>query len=189
MTLSAGPDLECNTRGPSEVKHDGIVNDLPGPVPGVFLMINSLEIGGSERQFVELARSLDPAKYHLDLGCLQPKGGFLGSLGPIQHFGLGGSLYRLQSMRTRYQLAQHLRRFGTAVAHAFDFYANLTLIPAAKLAGLPVVIGSQRQLGDLLTPAQARAQNFMFRWCDAIVCNSQAAASQLQQQSLPARKL
>jgi len=90
MTLSAGPDLECNTRGPSEVKHDGIVNDLPGPVPGVFLMINSLEIGGSERQFVELARSLDPNKYHLELGCLQPKGGFLRSLGHLHSESLSG---------------------------------------------------------------------------------------------------
>jgi L-malate glycosyltransferase len=189
MTLSAGPDLEWNTRGPSEVKHDGIVNDLPSPVPGVFLIINSLEIGGSERQFVELARSLDPNKYHLELGCLQPKGGFLGSLGAIHHFGIGGSLYRLHSMRTRYRLAQYLRRHRTAVAHAFDFYANLTLIPAARLAGVPVVIGSQRQLGDLLTPAQARAQNLIFRCCDGIICNSQAAAAELRKQGLPAEKV
>jgi glycosyltransferase involved in cell wall biosynthesis len=65
------------------------------------------------------------------------------------------------------------------VAHAFDFYANLLLIPAAKLARVPVVIGSHRQLGDLMTPAQFRVQAAAFRWCDAVVCNSRAAADRL----------
>jgi glycosyltransferase involved in cell wall biosynthesis len=65
------------------------------------------------------------------------------------------------------------------VAHAFDFYANLTLIPAARFARVPVVIGSHRQLGDLMTPAQFRAQAAAFRWCDAVVCNSEAAVGRL----------
>lgn len=153
-------------------------------LPGIFLMINSFETGGSERQFVELARALHPAVYRVNLGCLQPKGGLHRGLGPVQHFGLGGSLYRLQSMRTRYRLAAYLRRSQLAIAHAFDYYTNLTLIPAAKLARTPVVIGSQRQLGDLLTPTQRRAQLAMFRWADCVVCNSQAAAGRLIQAGL-----
>ena len=73
-------------------------------------------------------------------------------------------------------------------AHSFDFYVNLTLVPAARMAGVPV-IGSQRQLGDLLTAAQSRAQLQMFRWCDRVVCNSQAAADRLVQAGLRASKL
>jgi glycosyltransferase involved in cell wall biosynthesis len=75
------------------------------------------------------------------------------------------------------------------VAHSFDFYTNLTLIPAAKLARVPVVIGSHRQLGDLMTPAQFRAQAAAFRWCDAVVCNSQAAADRLVATGLSANKI
>jgi glycosyltransferase involved in cell wall biosynthesis len=75
------------------------------------------------------------------------------------------------------------------VAHAFDFYTNLTLIPAAKLAGVPVVIGSHRQLGDLMTAAQFRAQAIAFRWCDAVVCNSQAAADRLISAGISSRKI
>jgi glycosyltransferase involved in cell wall biosynthesis len=150
-------------------------------LPGVFLMINSFETGGSERQFIELARALHPTVYRVNLGCLQPKGALQKGLGPVQHFGLGGSLYRLQSMRTRYRLAAYLRRSQLAIAHAFDYYTNLTLIPAAKLARTPVVIGSQRQLGDLLTPTQRRAQLAMFRWADCVICNSHAAAGRLIQ--------
>ena len=63
----------------------------------------------------------------------------------------------------RLRLAGLLRARQIQIAHAFDFYTNLTLIPAARLARVPVVIGSQRQLGDLLTPRQARAQAAAFR--------------------------
>jgi len=152
--------------------------------PSVFLMTNSFEIGGSERQFVDLARALQPSKYRVNLGCLQANGPLQANLGPVEHFDLGGSLYRLQSMRTRYRLAGYLRQTDVAVAHAFDFYTNLALIPAAKVARTPVVIGSQRQLGDLLSPNQRRAQLAMFRWADCVICNSRAAAERLIQQGL-----
>jgi glycosyltransferase involved in cell wall biosynthesis len=82
-----------------------------------------------------------------------------------------------------------LRQHKVQVAHAFDFYANLTMIPAAKLARVPVVIGSHRQLGDLMTPAQFRAQATAFRVCDAVVCNSHAAADRLIAAGLKRDKL
>ena len=191
MIVPAGPSLEDKTEKFPDPRNpaDEYATRTDELAPGVFLMINSLEIGGSERQFVELSRALDPVKYRLELGCLQPKGGFLKSIGSIHHFRLGGTLYRFQSMRTRFQLARHLRRSGMAVAHAFDFYANLTLVPAARMAKVPVVLGSQRQLGDLLTAAQSRVQNAMFRWCDGVICNSQAAADQLLQQGLGAENV
>jgi len=157
--------------------------------PGVFLMTDSFQTGGSERQFVELARALNQKTFRLTLGCLQTKGTLGADLGPVEHFDLGGSLYRFQSMRTRYRLARFLQRSKVAIAHAFDYYTNLTLIPAAKLARTPVVIGSQRQLGDLLTPHQRRAQLAMLRWADCVVCNSQAAAKTLIQDGMPAGKL
>lgn len=166
----------------------------PGFPGGIFLMINSLETGGTERQFVELAQSLKSADCSVELGCIQKKGPFLegpglAGFGELFQFGLGGSLYGMYSMRSRWRLMRHLRKAEIAVAHAFDFYTNLTLIPAAKLARVPVVIGSQRQLGDLLSPAKFRAQLETFRWCDRVVCNSQAAADRLLQAGLPGYKM
>jgi L-malate glycosyltransferase len=163
--------------------------------PGsIFLLVNSLETGGTERQFVEVARSLKSAHGALQLGCIQKKGSFLEGpglreFGELHEFGLGGSLYGPESIRSRWRLMRHLRKSEIAVAHAFDFYANLTLIPSAKLARVPVVIGSHRQLGDLLTPAQLHTQLTMFRWCDRVVCNSRAAADRLLQAGVPARKV
>ena len=75
------------------------------------------------------------------------------------------------------------------MAHAFDFYANLSLIPAALLAGVPVVIGSHRQLGDLLTRMQAKVQAAVLGGCDRVVCNSQAAAQRLVEDGVSERKI
>jgi len=155
----------------------------------VFLMINSLETGGTERQFVEMAHALRSDRVPVHLGCVRNQGPFAAELGELAEFRLGGSLYGLRSMQSRLRLWRHLRRLNAVVAHAFDFYANLTLIPAAKLARTPVVLGSHRQLGDLLTSAQFRAQLAVFRMCDRVVCNSQAAAERLLQAGLAQDKV
>jgi len=182
------PDTELNSEVPEDTDSPEATDATSSFRPAVFLMTDSFETGGSERQFVELARALRPSTYRLSLGCLQPKGPLQTDIGPAEHFDLGGSLYRLRSMQTRYRLAAYLRRSKVAIAHAFDYYTNLALIPAARLARTPVVIGSQRQLGDLLTPAQRRIQLAMFSWSDCVVCNSKAAADRLVQQGLRADK-
>jgi L-malate glycosyltransferase len=149
------------------------------PPISLFLMINTFETGGSERQFTLLAQNIGAPAFQLHLGCVSHRGPLAEHFGDVPEFPLGGSLFGWKSLRTRFNLSRHLRHHRVQVAHAFDFYANLTLIPAARFARVPVVIGSHRQLGDLMTPAQFRAQHAAFRWCDAIVCNSQAAADRL----------
>ena len=151
-------------------------------------MTNTLERGGTERQFVTMARALSAA-FEVHVGCLARRGEFVDSVPGLVEFSPGGSLYKLQSHRTRIALGRHLRRHEVVVAHGFDFYANMMLIPTARVARVPVVIGSHRQLGDLLTGMQFRAQNAMFRVCDRVVCNSRAAAERLGEAGLPATKL
>jgi len=155
----------------------------------LFLMINTFETGGSERQFTLLAQNTSASRFGVHLGCVNPRGPLADQLGEVAQFPLGGSLFGWQSLRTRLNLRRHLLENRVEVAHAFDFYANLTLIPAARLARVPVVIGSHRQLGDLMTPAQFRAQAAAFRWCDAVVCNSQAGADRLAAAGLAEEKL
>lgn len=152
-------------------------------------MVNTFETGGSERQFAVLAQNLSPSKFQIHLGCVKRYGVLASQFESIPEFLLGGSLFGWQSLRARLKLRAHLRENKVEIAHAFDFYANLTLIPAARLAGVPVVIGSHRQLGDLMTPAQFRVQAAAFRWCDAVVCNSNAAAERLVKAGLPSEKL
>jgi L-malate glycosyltransferase len=142
-------------------------------------MVNTFETGGSERQFSVLAKNLTPPQFETHLGCVSRRGPLAYNFPEAAEFPLGGSLFKWRSLCTRFNLSRHLRQRHVQIAHAFDFYTNLTLIPAARLARVPVVIGSHRQLGDLMSPAQFRAQAAAFRWCDAVVCNSQAAATRL----------
>ena len=152
-------------------------------------MVNSLERGGTERQFVTLAQGSKFENFHLSTGCLARRGEFVETLPEVKEFSPGNSLFKTKSVAARVSLARHMRREHVAVAHAFDFYTNLMLIPAARLASIPVVMGSFRQLGDLLTAKQFQAQNAVFRWCDRVVCNSRAAADRLRQAGIDDGKL
>jgi L-malate glycosyltransferase len=157
--------------------------------PSVFLMIDDLRTGGTERQFAALARALRPESFQVLLGCMHRAGAFLNGLGDIAEFDVGGSFFTLQAQRSFAALVKYLRSRRIAIAHSFDFYSNLMLIPAARLARVSVVIGSQRQLGDLLSPPQRAAQSGVFRFSDRVVCNSRAVADLLSQRGLPRHKL
>ena len=165
------------------------LSGIPNRPINLFLMVNTLETGGSERQFTVLAQNLAPPQFQVHLGCVSRRGPLAHNFPDAAQFPLGGSLFGWRSMRTRLNLSRHLRQQQVQVAHAFDFYTNLTMIPAARLARVPVVIGSHRQLGDLMTPAQFRAQAAAFRFCDAVVCNSQAASDRLLATGLKADKI
>ena len=84
--------------------------------PGkIFFMVNSLETGGSERQFVEVARCLKSNECSVQVACIQKKGSLLDTvaragLGELHQFGLGGSLYGMKSMQSRWRLMRHLRK-------------------------------------------------------------------------------
>src|SRR5258708_6552401 len=155
----------------------------------VFLMNSDLSIGGTERQFSLIARSLRDGSFDLHLGCMHRRGAFLEGIGDIAEFDVAGSFMTVQARQSGRALAQHLRERCVAVAHSFDFYANLMLIPVARWARVPVVIGSQRNLGDLLRPGQRAALYAMFCLCTRVVCNSRAAARRLLNQGLRDSKI
>ncbi|HTZ95300.1 MAG TPA: glycosyltransferase [Terriglobales bacterium] len=186
---SSSQDVENSSGLQSATASNSSDASSDSQLPGIFLMTNSFETGGSERQFMALARSLDRAAFRVHLGCIMRKGAFDDGLDDVPEFGLGRNAFGFRSWRSRVQLARHLRRLRITIAHSFDFYTNLVLIPAARLARVPVVIGSQRQLGDLLTSSKFRAQTAVFRFADAVICNSHAAASGLFRAGIPERRL
>ncbi len=146
----------------------------------LFLMINTFETGGSERQFTVLAQSLNPFKFQLHLGCVSRRGPLADQLGNVAEYSDRAAVsYGWQSLRARLNLSRHLRHNHVSCCARLRFlrqpHAHSRRTPCAR-AG---VIGSHRQLGDLMTAAQFRAQAVAFRWCDAVVCNSQAAAARL----------
>jgi len=77
-------------------------------------------------------------------------------------------------------LARYVRAHRIRLVHPFDFYSNLLGVPAARLARVPAVIASQRDLGGLKPPGQSRVHDTLLRLADYILVNSTVAAAQLK---------
>lgn len=116
----------------------------------IFYLVDSLNIGGTETQAVELARRMDPVKYDVTLACLRKEGPLLerlnGSAVTLVEFHPQGGI---DSPRGLYQLARmvgYLRRGKFDVVHAHDLWSNMIATVAGKLAAVPVIVTSQRDL-------------------------------------------
>jgi glycosyltransferase involved in cell wall biosynthesis len=116
----------------------------------VFYLLDSLNVGGTETQAVELARRLDPTKYDVTLGCLRARGPLLeklrGSSVSVAEFYPEGGLDSPRGIYQLLRLAIFLRRGKFAIVHTHDMWSNLMGVPAAYLARVPVIISSQRDL-------------------------------------------
>jgi L-malate glycosyltransferase len=119
----------------------------------VFFLLDTLNVGGTETQAVELAKRLDPARYDVTLGCLRARGPLLekltGSAVDLREFYPKGGFDSPGGIYQMLRLALFLRRGGFHIVHTHDVYANLLGIPAAVLARVPVIISSQRDLAHL----------------------------------------
>lgn len=118
----------------------------------LFHMIDSLRIGGSEGQLIELARRQVESGVDLEIGCLQLKGQ-VGSLpgclrNNIREFPLSGSIVGPAGVKSILGLARYLRKNRFDVVHTHDLYANLVGVPAAYLARVPGIVSSRRDLAS-----------------------------------------
>lgn len=110
----------------------------------VCLLISSLEFGGAERQVVEMVRSFDRT-------VVNPFVCSLSSEVPLARF-LPGKRDELSIVEKRgrfdfttvFRVARLLRRHKVDVVHAFLLDAEIVARLAAPLAGVPVVIASER---------------------------------------------
>jgi glycosyltransferase involved in cell wall biosynthesis len=161
------------------------------PYP-VVVMVTSFDIGGTERQTVELVRRLDRDRFRVHLACFHRRGALLADVPatlPVEAFPLEGFHTRagvLQLMR----FARWCRRIGARLVHTCDLYANTFGLPGARLAGVPARIGSRREIltGDK-TRLQLAGQRVAYRLAHAVVANSAAAAEQLLREGVPDRKV
>ena len=133
--------------------------------------------GGTERQFVNLSLNLDAERFDLRFGCLKRSGQFLAPLEergipiteyPIRRFlSLKGALRELQFRRD-------IVRQRIDIVHSYNFYANIFALPAAWLAGAPVIVASIRDEGAYLTDRQIQAQKHVCKFADIVACNAES---------------
>jgi L-malate glycosyltransferase len=161
---------------PSKTNEDGTA---PAKRKVLFL-VDTLELGGTETQMVQLAIRLQARGHRIIVGCLHPGGVLAESLYRagirVVEFPKIGSLLSVQGLYQMLRLTQYLRRSQFDVMHAHDLWANLMGVPCAYLAGTRVIISSQRDLGHLswYTPIRTKVIRKIHRLANRVVANSTA---------------
>jgi glycosyltransferase involved in cell wall biosynthesis len=101
-------------------------------------------------QAVELALRLLAPEYQVTMGCLRAQGPLLdklkGSTVNVREFHPKGGLDSPAGLYQLARLVAYLRREKFDVVHTHDLWSNLMGVPAARLAGVPVIISSRRDL-------------------------------------------
>jgi len=173
------------------MNHVKLANEThpPGAVSAgvrrVFFLLDSLNLGGTESQAVELALRLDPARYLVTLGCLRLKGPLLawlqGSRVSVLECQVHGGVDSTNGIYQMLRLARFLRRGRFQVLHTHDLWSNLLGIPAGRLARIPVLISSRRDLShqSWYTPRKRRFLRQLQRFSSAVLVNSEQIREQL----------
>ncbi len=146
----------------------------------VLFIMDTLNFGGTETQAVQVAEHLHAAGSLVSVACLHRDGALtnrLEKLGVrVVRFVTQGTLLSYRGAEQLLRLAWFIRRGKFDVVHAHDLWANLMGVPAARLAGIPVVLSSQRDLGHLwwYTPARTRVIRVIHRLATRVIANSDA---------------
>lgn len=163
----------------------GSVN-LPPQIP-VAIFLTRFEPGGTERQMTELIRRLNPMRFRVHVACFERTGAWLPRVAeraasivefPIRGFAKPSTFGQLLAF------SAWCRRERIAVVQTCDLYANIFGLPGAALAGVPVRIGSRRELNPDKTSGQIRLQRLAYRAATKVVANSPAARGILEQEGV-----
>lgn len=151
----------------------------------VLMFIQSLELGGSETQCVEVACQLAREGYSVTVGCL-----WIG--GPLEKklaqagvrcvvFPVPGTLLRPNAILQMLKLAAFIRRERFSVVHTNDLYSNLFAIPAAWLARVPVILSSRRDMSRWwwYTPTRRKILRRIQGLSTRVLVNSEAVRQDL----------
>jgi glycosyltransferase involved in cell wall biosynthesis len=116
--------------------------------PRVLHLITSFEIGGTERQAVELLKRLDGERYDVRLAVLRNEGPFYSEIAArfpdVPEFPLT-SFHDANAVKQLARLRRLMRREKIDILHAHDFYSSFIGAAAARLCGVRV-IAAQRHL-------------------------------------------
>jgi L-malate glycosyltransferase len=135
----------------------------------------------------ELIRRLDPRRFLVHVACFDRRGAWLPRIveraASIVEFPIRG-FAKPATFAQMLAFARWCRRERIAVVQTCDLYANIFGLPGAALAGVPVRIGSRRELNPDKSAGQIRLQRLAYRTATKVVANSQAARQVLEREGL-----
>jgi L-malate glycosyltransferase len=119
----------------------------------VLLLARELDLGGSERQMTEIAKTLNRSRFSPHVGCFRPQGIRSAELAagsvPIVHFPVD-SFTSFGALAQAGKLGNYIRRNKIRLVHTFDYPLTLFAVPVARAITPAVVVSSQRSHRSLI---------------------------------------
>jgi glycosyltransferase involved in cell wall biosynthesis len=157
----------------------------------VLNVVPTLMCGGTENQFMALARTLDRTRFDVEFACLRRWGGFVDELEqrniPLTEYPVP-TFRSVTALAQQARLARHIVRRGVQIVHAYNFYGNVFATPPARLVA-PVTIASIRDRAPYLTAMQKRVQRYACQFADCILVNADAVKDWLVGEGYDASKI
>lgn len=159
----------------------------------VLLLSYCLDLGGSERQLAEIARSMDPDVFEMHVGCMECGGlrepELRAARIPIVKFPMT-SFFSVAAVFQSMRLVSYIHRHKIDLVHAFDVPMDIFGAPAAKLSLRPVVLTSQRAHRSLTEGARLRVLRATDHIADGIVVNCEFIRKHLiEDEHVPAERI
>jgi len=157
------------------------------PTKRIFHMVNSLDMGGSEHQMVEVASRQKARGYQVTVGCLSSKGSLIEVLRyagiSVIEFNPGGAFFSTRGIFQLLRLTWFFVRHPFDIVQVHDLYSTLLGVPAAWLARIPVILSCRRDLSHWwwYTPRNRRILRHIQNCSTYVIANSEAVRDFLVQ--------
>jgi glycosyltransferase involved in cell wall biosynthesis len=141
----------------------------------VVLVIDDFEYGGAQRQVVELTNNLDSARFDVHICSLSNYVPLVSAVKERRRVHVIQKRLRWDATVV-IRLAWLLRQLRADIVHGYLFSAEIASRLAGRLAGVPVVIGSQRTSRSELNRPGLLAYRATKRLANLIIANSKTGA-------------
>jgi glycosyltransferase involved in cell wall biosynthesis len=135
-------------------------------------------MGGTERHVYQLASGLDRDRFEVFVVRFDPRDGLAAE--KIRECGVDvrtipvGRYYTPHAFRRALDLAALIRKLEIDIVQTFHFKSDTYGVLIAKLAGVPIIVSSRRDMGDLRGPAQQTLIRLTDRLVDRFLVNAEA---------------
>src|SRR6185503_2877641 len=138
----------------------------------IAIVMRTFAAGGTERQMIELIRRLDRTRWRVHVACFRAQGEWFGRVvdsgASVTEFPVR-SLLRVGTLDHVRAFARWCRQHRIAVVQTTELPSNVFALPGAALAGVPVRVGSRREINPNKTAAGIALQRAAYACATNIV--------------------
>lgn len=148
----------------------------------VLHVVDSLQIGGTEWQCLSLITGLRVPWCRNFLMCLNREGSLLEALRRTRVTSLVlpfSGFHRPAAIKSLLQMVVFMRRERIQIVQAYGFYSNVPALLAGRMAGVPILLASRRDMGEFLSRVHRLTEKGIFRFATRVVVNAAAIRREL----------